>query len=280
MKELIEEALRNKKNNDVELFVWKGKKIRTESGKVIQEEKRLVDASESELRSYYQHCNSMLYNQSKDDPGRYPLLDIIKDQRNRCNCELFLRWLETGTKKPRYVFMSETRAILDEHKVSNAEGVLLEDIYEGMPEDYAKLPIDLIMDGCLDKLGKFYKKHITLTFILKQGIWFTPEETKDLTEKDDKGKDRNRLEVVKERVGLDQDTVLHTTPKGLSFSEFRAMVRLRSNKYSDLSGKQLETLRDKMLFELEDDVKFHIRQWEERKAQIMMVAELNGISLD
>jgi hypothetical protein len=71
----------------------KGRKVEV-NGQFIQEERRLVDCSDKELRTFYNHCESMLYNDSKEYPGRYVLLDIIKDQRERCNTELFLRWLD------------------------------------------------------------------------------------------------------------------------------------------------------------------------------------------
>ena len=59
---------------------------------------------------------SVLYNQDKQYPGRYLLLDIIKDQIARCNCELFLRWLEQEKGKPRFTFLSDVRTILDNNK--------------------------------------------------------------------------------------------------------------------------------------------------------------------
>ena len=53
-----------KKNNDINTFVWKGRKVEM-NGQLVQEEKKLVDCSEEELRTFYNHCESMLYNTSK-----------------------------------------------------------------------------------------------------------------------------------------------------------------------------------------------------------------------
>lgn len=89
MKEVIEKAYANRVV-DVNQFVWKGRKIKTANG-MAQEEIRLVDASEIALNEYYAHCMSMLHNTDRNNPGRYVVLNIIKDQRERCNCELFLR---------------------------------------------------------------------------------------------------------------------------------------------------------------------------------------------
>lgn len=193
-----------KRDNDVTTFVWKGRKIEV-NGHLIQEEKRLIDCSEQDLKGFYKHCESMLYNDSKEYPGRYTLLDIIEDQRNRCNAELFLRWLESDKLIPRFTFMGSLRKALDENSeyiesIGGAKAFLIGGVVGECPMEYVNIPSDIILEGCLDKLGKFNKQHITLTFILKQGLWFTSQESKDLTEKDSEGVIRERAEVVKERL--------------------------------------------------------------------------------
>lgn len=268
-----------KKNNDINTFVWKGRKVEV-NGQLVQDEKKLVDCSEDELRTFYKHCDSMLYNTSKECPGRYVLLDIIEDQRIRCNAELFLRWLEQEKSTPRFTFLSSLRVFLDNNKGIDTKNVFIsEALVGGCPAEFARLPIDIVLEGCLDKLGKFNKQHITLTFILKQGLWFTQQESKDLTEKTPSGEFREKAEVAKERLGLKSSVNLYMTPKGLSFAQLRAMVNLKSKKYSELTTPQLETLRNRILFSLEDEVKFHIGQWETRKNQIKMVCDAKGYTL-
>ena len=268
-----------KKNNDINTFVWKGRKVEV-NGQLVQDEKKLVDCSEDELRTFYKHCDSMLYNTSKEYPGRYVLLDIIEDQRVRCNAELFLRWLEQEKSTPRFTFLSSLRVFLDNNKGIDTKNVFIsEALVGGCPAEFARLPIDIVLEGCLDKLGKFNKQHITLTFILKQGLWFTQQESKDLTEKTPSGEFREKAEVAKERLGLKSSVNLYMTPKGLSFAQLRAMVNLKSKKYSELTTPQLETLRNRILFSLEDEVKFHIGQWETRKNQIKMVCDAKGYTL-
>lgn len=268
-----------KKNNDINTFVWKGRKVEV-NGQLVQDEKKLVDCSEDELRTFYKHCDSMLYNTSKECPGRYVLLDIIEDQRVRCNAELFLRWLEQEKSTPRFTFLSSLRVFLDNNKGIDTKNVFIsEALVGGCPAEFARLPIDIVLEGCLDKLGKFNKQHITLTFILKQGLWFTQQESKDLTEKTPSGEFREKAEVAKERLGLKPSVNLYMTPKGLSFAQLRAMVNLKSKKYSELTTPQLETLRNRILFSLEDEVKFHIGQWETRKNQIKMVCDAKGYTL-
>ena len=56
-------------------------------------------------------------------------------------------------------------------------------------------------------------------------------------------------------------------------------MKLRDTKYSDMSTVQLETLANRIIFELEDEVTYHISQWEKRKKQIVEVADYKDIVL-
>lgn len=281
----------NAKNNDIKTFVWKGAKEVINDEKV-QTEVRLIDATPDQLNKFYAHCKSMLYSTDKVNPGRYVLLDIIKEQREKCNVELYLRYLENGDPEkigrpryPRHKYLKMIKEFLDNNKE-----VLPRDSWKdtpitvatkGISEEFTDLSIDLVLDACLDTLGRFEKKHITLNFITKMGLWFEPQEMKDLTEKDEEtGKVRDRLEVIKERLNLKNSTKLRLDPKGLSYCEFRAMVSLKSKKYSALTTDQLLVLRNKVLFRLEEEVAFHASQWETRMEQIRKVAESRGIKIE
>lgn len=279
IKERLGEAIAAKKF-DPKNFVWKGAKKEVD-GVIVQDETKLGDATPEQLNKFYQHCQSMLYSQDYKNPGRYVLIDIIKDQIVRCNCELFLRWLEQEKNKPRFNFLSDIRTVLDNNKdiISDTRNIPISSIVGGCPEEFRDLPINLVLDGLLDRLGKFSKDHITPTFILKQGLWFTQSELKDLTEKDKDGNIRDRVEVVRERLGLNPRINIYITPKGLSYTQLRAMVLLRSKKYSELTTEQLKTLRNIILFALIDEVQFHIKQWEERRAIIEKVAADRGIEI-
>ena len=81
----LKEAIETK-NNDIKSFVWK--LARKADG--TQEEIHLVDATPEQLQIFYKHCKSMLYSTDNINPGRYTLLNIIKDQRRKCNAEIFL----------------------------------------------------------------------------------------------------------------------------------------------------------------------------------------------
>ena len=282
IRERLEEAIASKKA-DIKSFVWKGEKKEV-NGVLTQEEIRLIDADENQLRKFYNHCMSMLYNEDKQNPGRYLLLNIIKDQIERCNCELFLRWLEQEKGKPRFTFLSDIRTILDNNKdsIPDTKSVPISAIVGGCPDEFKDIPISLVIDDCIDRLGYFNKQHITLSFIVKQGLWFTQQELKDLTERNEDGTIKDRIEVVKERLGLElkPNINLYITPKGLTFGQLKAMLLLRSKKYSELTTDQLKTLRNVILFALSDEVRFHINQWESRITQLKEVAEFKGITLE
>lgn len=284
LKEKLTEAI-NAKNNDVNTFVWK--LARKSDGS--QEEIRLVDATPEQLNTFYKHCNSMLYSTDKLNPGRYVLLDIIKDQREKCNVELYLRKLKDGSLTggngyPRHLYCQDVLSCINQNKSVFPQSKLNELsiglITGGLPREFERISIASVIDGCLDQLGILDSRHITFSFILNMGIFLTPEEMKEFTEKDKDGNTRSKLEVIKERLNIKPSVRLTVKPSGLNFTELRAMLNLKPKKYSALTTDQLVTLRNKVLFRLEQEVNFHIDQWEERKAQIEKVAEYKGITLE
>ncbi len=274
------------KNNDVKTFVWKF--ARKLDG--TQEEIRLIDATPEQLNQFYQHCNSMLYSTNKLNPGRYVLLDIISEQRKKCNIELFLRKLESGDicadgkPYPRHLYLQDLRGYLNAHKEDfpskEYKNISIAACTGGLPREFERLSINDVLDGCLDGLGFVDNKHITFSFILNMGVYLTPAEMKDFEEKDKDGNTRSKLEVIKERLNIKNTVRLTVKPGGLNFSELRAMVNLKPKKYSELTTDQLITLRNKVLFRLENEVQYHAEQWEEHLRQLRLTAESRGIILE
>lgn len=284
MKEKMMQAI-EAKNNDVKSFVWKF--ARKSDG--TQEEIRLMDATPEQLNSFYKHCKSMLYSEDKLNPGRYVLLNIIEDQRRKCNVELFLRKLESGSicadgkPYPRYLYLQDIRSYMDANKesfpVEERDNISIASVTKGLPREFERISINEILDGCLDRLGILDVKHITFSFILNMGVYLTPAEMKEFDEKDKDGNTRRKPEVIKERLNIKPTVRLTIKPTGLNFNELRAMINLKPKKYSDLTTDQLMVLRNKVLFRLEDEVQYHIEQWEEKIRQIKLVAQEKGIEL-
>lgn len=284
--EKLASAIEEKKN-DINSFIWKGPK-KDVGGKREQNEIKLIDASPNQLQDFYNHCISMLYSKDKLKPGRYILKDIVKDQIQKCNTELYLRWWENRYQHserkiyPRHLIHQDLKQMLD-----NNPDALPKEVWDetpisrvtDIPEEFRDITIANVLDGSIDLLGLFDRRHLSLNFITKLGVWFTPAEMKDLTETDEVGKTRDRLDVIKERLRLNQNTKIKINCKGLSYTELRATLLLKNKKYSELTVDQLVVLRNKVLFRFEEEIDYHISQWLERIRQIKLVANAKGITL-
>jgi len=267
------------KANDVDSYTWKLPKTRDDSGVVKQQEIKLIDVDNEDLQSYYLHCQSMLFSKNREHPGRVTLFKDIQSQRQRCGVELFLRYSESvGTS--RIAVLDSIKEAIKNNNVSqdDLKHMVLYDLVNTSVE-YRSLPIEMVMEGCLDKLGKFDRRHITLSFILKQGLWFSKEDLKDLTEKDSEGKEKNKEIIVKERLGLPSSIPILFTPTGLSYTQFRAIITLKSKKYSEMTTDQLKILRGRILYALEDSVKKHAEFWMSKEKEIEKVAKVKEITL-
>lgn len=269
-------------------YIWKEKKIIINKSTINQDEIKMIDMSESELKKAYQHCKNMLYNDSKTDPGRYLVLEEISNQINNCGAELAIRWFckltdeKNNPKYSRFSLLNEIKTVIENIKnnYSIDHVFRLQDIYTGLPIDFNSISIESILKGCKDTLGKFNKKHLTKSFIINQGIWFTSEEIKDFKEIEKLKTINEILKSIKEKFGLNSVSELKVKSSGLNFSQFRSMMNLKINKkYSELTTNQLETLRNKILFILEENVFFHIKQWEKLMSQIEEVIIYKGYNL-
>jgi hypothetical protein len=278
LKEKLEKALEIKAN-DITSYIWKFSKVRNGSN-FTQDEIRLVDSTEEQLREFYAKTQSMLFSRDRKTPGRVLVFKEIQQQQLRCGSELFLRYSES-IGSSRIAVLDAIRGSIKNNNLSATElhYILLSDLIN-VPVEYRNLPIELIMEGCLDRLGRFDRRHITLSFILKQFIWFTKEENKDLTEKDSHGNERDKKDIIKERLNLSPDINLILDPRGLSYTQFRALITLKSKKYSELTSEQLKVLRKRILYTLEDDVKKHIDFWERKTEEIIKVSKSKGIILE
>lgn len=285
IKEKLTEAI-NARNNDINSFVWKF--ARQSDG--TQPEIRLVDATPEQLRTFYTHCKSMLYSTDKINPGRYVLLDIIKEQREKCNVELFMRKMESGSISadgkgyPKFMywqnildFKKKNPAYFTEHSFEESPI----SIFTGkLPREFENISIGAVMNSCLDQLGILNAKHITFSFILNMGIFLTREELREFGTTDSQGNKRSKLELIKERLNLKDTVKLMIKPGGLNFAELRAMINLRTKKYSELTTEQLTVLRNKVLFRLENEVMYHASCWEKKIEEIEKVAKAQNIILE
>ena len=265
----------------LESYIWKNKKDLNSAEQVSI---KMINLSEDILNEKYTHCKTMLLNTSKEHPGRYVVLEEISKQINDCGAELLIRWFEAidcNPKYTRFTLLTEIRNSLFKNQDTFADQeVRMQNLYSGLPPQLNGITIASVLKGCKDTLGKFNRKHITKTFIIKQGLWFTAQETKEFTEISQAKTMSEKLTVVKERLGINTALEIPVNAAGLNYVQFRAMILLGvSKKYSELTTLQLETLRYKILFALEEEVLFHIKKWVTLMEQIEEVAEFKNYKL-
>lgn len=154
------------KNNDINSFIWKGPKEDI-GGQKIQREIRLVDATDDQLKGFFNHCMSMLYSTDSLNPGRFVLIERIQEDREKCNTELYLRYLEntylSDPSRARYLrfqYLQDMRKWLSRNTAeipqSSYYDTPISAIIDNVPDEFARLSIGMVMDGCLDNLGKIF----------------------------------------------------------------------------------------------------------------------------
>lgn len=284
LKEKLSEAI-DSKNNDVNSFVWKLPKGKDKK----QESIKLMDATPEQLKMFLNHCDSMLNSTDQDNPGRNVLLKIISEQRDKCNTELFLRKLESGTicadgkSYPRYLYLQNLMAFINNNRelfpVNQLNNIPISAATNGLPREFENIPIQRVIEGCLDQLGTFSNKHITFSFIMNLGVYLTQDELRQFNDKDKDGNKMKKPDIIKKKLNLHPNIRLTIKPSGLKFEELRAMLNLKKMKYFDMTTSQLLTLRNKVLFILENEVIYHIKLWEELIRQIKLVAKVRNIEL-
>ena len=162
--------------------------------------------------------------------------------------------------------------------VLNSDSVVT--IFNGLPDVFTTVTIDKLLAACLDSLEAFNRRLISDKFILSLGIWLTESEKKELTEFDESGKMRNRKDVIKERLLLNPNVELRFVPTGLSYYEFRSLVKIEGRpKFSSFPTDTLKLLRDKALLLLDQDLEYHVNKWEDLKYKLEKIAEQKGFTL-
>lgn len=266
------ETVETVKVTNINDYIWKFPKKNYSE----QEEIKLVDATEDQLRTFYNHCRTMLYNTDPKNLGRVPLLREIEVMRDKCGVELFFRDSEKQGSS-RFAIVSAFQQMISKNNLKSPEQRLeyskLGDVI-ATESFYEMLPIDLIVQGGLDRLGRFDASPFTISFIIRQGIWLLDDELKNyagLTTVPMLGK-------IKEDLGIKQDYKLRLdSVNGMSFADIQTALTLRSRKYSDMNSVQLSLLRYKLLSLFENQANFHIGQWKTRMTQIEEVAEKRNI---
>lgn len=281
----LQKALDAKKN-DYSNYIWKGEK-RKEGDKYVQNSEKISEMTPERLKECWKHCEKMLNNNDPKHLGRYNVLEEVTEQINKCNTELLLRYFENTYQRRENIiatkrfslFLNLRELMSNNPEISDWSIVPISHISENLPDEFKDVNISDVLDGCTDNLGTFEKKHLTMTFITKMGLWFTKAEENEL--KGESNSNIERLKVAKERLHLPTKLVLRFSEKGLSFHEMRAMLTLpKKQKYSDMTTEQLITLRNKVLLRLSREIDSHIFNWKRLQKQIEIVAKSKEINLN
>lgn len=264
--------------NDINTFVWKGaKRMDEQKNKIVQDKIYLVDATPEQLKEFHNYCKTMLFNNDKKNLGRVHLLKEIEDARQRCGVELFYRdAIKDGSSRFSIVNSLKTAVKNKELNASQIDDLLLSNLITVHP-DYYNLPYKTVIEGGTHCLGRFDRKHISLTFILSHGVWLSDDEILTFNQPDLKSK----LNAIKEYLKLPDNYELKVNSQtGLSVKQIKSMITLKKVvKYEDMTDEQLRTLRYKLLFFLDDQINYHISQWNSRIEQIKLVAKHRNIDL-
>lgn len=261
--------------SSLENYIWKKDRYGTE-----QDECRLIDMSQEELQKAYDHCKHMLYNSDSKNPGRMVILDKIDEQIRDCNAELALRWLKSITDSDGKFINSDISILIDLRELLKNKSLSLNTKYSEIaeiPTDYKNVTIEQLINHARDIKYFDYSK-ITLAFIYRLGIYFTPKELDEMNYFTVGHTINEKFDVLKAQLGLADDIVLHSDPNGLSENEFRDMIHLKKMKgynrckYSKLTTGQLKTLQQKVLYALEEEIIKQINVWKTLMEQIEEVA--------
>ena len=272
----LQEALDIKKE-DINSYVWKGPRING-----VQEEFKLIAADYDTLKKWYNRCITMLNNTDVHTPGRLVLVNIIDDQIARCRAELLMRWLRKEKQYTNIKCLQDLRQIIANNKeILTPETIKTYPICEvmsGLPIEFQTVSVGKVLDACMDLLGVFDCSHVTRNFIVKMGLWFTPQELQnELCQRDpNTGKPRNRLEVVREILKVDPAIRLRISETGLTFNEFKAIFNIQKDKYSSYSSEQLNVLANKILYRLQNQCEEQAKQWQDKANEIAKVANIKG----
>lgn len=281
LRERLLEA-QERKENDIKNFTWLYPKDRDNGN--IQNEVKLVSCTEEQLKGFYSHCNKMLYNDSKENPGRVNVLKIIQDQITKIGVELMLRDFESKNENfDRFSFALSIDEFLEKNKDVDSKVATIKNFIK-VPRKYEDLTLYSVYEGCIGKLGLFENPHITRSFILRMGLWLNKGtgDYKKLKEWSELNKlsSLNTMEKVYKYLRLREYDKLRSNPTGLNLSQMKGMLEItHSKKYTDLTIEQLVTLRYRVLLDLRANVRSHISKWETLKHQIELVAESKGFKL-
>lgn len=262
------------KENDINRWVWK-----MSNGNEV----RMMDLNPEQIQHAYLHVLEMLNNKDPYHPGVQRKRDQVRRMWDCANTELLLRHILYDYNIEGLRTNKDLLDYISAHKQTNGltNKDFVTEIFNGLNDCYKTITIDDLLSACLDSLPAFNRRLISDKFILSLGIWLTEQEKKDLTEYNSDGQFRNKKDVIKERLLLNPNVDIRFNSKGLTYAEFRSLLRVEGRpKFSTMTTDVLKLLRDKVLLLLDQDLEYHIQKWSVLKEKLEIVADQKGIKLN
>lgn len=279
--------------NNIHSYVWRDARL-TNNRDEKQLETKMVDMSQDQLQFIYNHCKEMLYNTDVKNPGRLIVIETINEQLECCRAELAYRYFMSLTSADGVPLYSTDSLMTDLRNITGQvdENYSLKDVME-VPAEYHQVKLKYLKLACRDALGRFDHSKISKAFISKMGLYLTQEQSNEIDNdlrshglNPDKFTLQQKIENhIKIPLGI-YNIDLKINPKGLTESELRDMMNMKhykgrnACKYSDLSSSQLRTLLSKVLYALEEKVRYQVNKWKEIMYQIEEVAKYNKFKLN
>ena len=262
-----------KKNNSIETWNWLDKD---------GESKRFIDMSYDELQIAYNHTLDMLYRKSQPKYGKIEVRKNIQKMYTSCNSELLLRYIQHDLAIDIFKTNKNVLDYINKFKEANhlTNSALITEMFSMIPKEYETLTIGDLLNAALDICEPINRKLISNKFIMSLNIWLTEDDKRELTEFDSEGNLRPWIQVMKERLFIDNG-YFKIDPTGLNYSELRSLLNLQpSTHVSIIPTNTLILLRDKILLLLDNDLEYHIKKWTSLKSKIEQVADFKGWRLE
>jgi CRISPR/Cas system CSM-associated protein Csm2 small subunit len=265
----------NKENKtDVNTYVWKLGKEEISSGVRIQSSIKMMDASDDQLRSFYDHAHDMLHSEAKEHSGRLIILKKVHDQRRACLAESFVRWLKTKRNIEKVEIIEY---ILDSIRDNELNRYTVADLkLPAVDPEFIHIPMDKVLDACTDSLGSIKRTYLTVNFLCRNGIYVSDDDRKELERRypkfpleDQIAKDLNWPDIIQIRI----------RSGGLRYKYLKEILKINNLRYSEMTDDQLFILRTKILVELEMQLQKQILFWREKMQQLLEIAQMRNLTL-
>lgn len=269
MADLIKEQTEQEKKEEktpLTEYVWRQKD---------RSEVLMVDLSTEELMDHYKHASSMLDSEDKEHYGSRILYEILNRELAKCQAELFAREVLESYQLDKLTLANTIKEFLSENNLDQdqVKDYPITYIFSNQFDPiYNTVTMGDLTDACFNMAGKF-QRFFGFNFIVRQGLWISKEDTKELFKEDDDLPIRDKILKIKKECGIDANVHININPDGFSYKELKAILTIKNDRYGNLTTAQLKVLRDKVLPRQQMETLKKTNLWNGLKEQLKEVIE-------